>query len=198
MELMLLALFGVTAIVDWVAVGTGRRTLEWIAKPAALALLLLYAAANPEVSWWVLAALAFSLLGDVYLMLPADLFLAGLGAFLIGHLAYIAAFDVSTVERLLWLLGVLAVLSPVTIRIVRSIPETPLRGAVVAYIAVIALMVGSAIASGSPWAIAGAVLFAGSDAMIAWNRFVRKFSAARLAIIITYHLGQLGLVWGLR
>ena len=42
------------------------------------------------------------------------------------------------------------------------------------------------------------VLFFGSDAVIAWNRFVRPFAWAQLVIMVTYHLGQLALVTALR
>jgi hypothetical protein len=42
-ELIFLA-FVAAAVVDWIAVAQGRQQLEWIAKPAALALLLLWAA----------------------------------------------------------------------------------------------------------------------------------------------------------
>src|SRR4051794_41583322 len=41
---------------------------------------------------WFVAALVFSLAGDVFLMLPRDLFVAGLSAFLVAHLCYIAGF----------------------------------------------------------------------------------------------------------
>ena len=47
-------------------------------------------------------------------------------------------------------------------------------------------------------ATAGALLFFLSDALIAVDRFVTPFAAARLAIIVTYHLGQLLLVVALR
>jgi uncharacterized membrane protein YhhN len=67
------------------------------------------------------------------------------------------------------------------------------RGAVLAYMLTIGLMVGSALASGSAAATAGALLFFGSDFMIAWNRFVRPMPWAQPAIMVTYHLGQLGL-----
>lgn len=85
--------FVAAAILDWWAVANQRKPVEWIAKPAALAFLLLWAMLGEQAGWALLAALTFSLLGDVYLMLPANLFAAGLGAFLIGHLAYIALFD---------------------------------------------------------------------------------------------------------
>lgn len=196
-QLVLLAC-AAAAVLDWIAVARGRRALEWIAKPAALALLLLWAAAGPGASWALLAALAFSLLGDVYLMLPGNLFAAGLGAFLIGHLFYIDAFAAPLPWRALWSAVALAASAPIGLRILRAVPSPPLRVAVAAYMAVIAVMTGSAIASGSPLAGAGAVLFMGSDSMIAWSRFVAPFPGVRLAIIVSYHVGQLLLVQALR
>lgn len=194
----LLLAFAAAAVVDWVAVGQERRELEWIAKPAALALLLLWAASGPTASWALLAALAFSLLGDVYLMLPGNFFGAGLAAFLVGHLFYIDAFDAPLVWRAVWSVVALAASAPVGLRIVRAVPSAPLRVAVVAYMAVIAVMTGSAIAAGSLIAAAGALLFMGSDSMIAWSRFVASFPGVRVAIIVTYHVGQALLVHALR
>lgn len=196
-DLTLLA-FAVAAIVDWVAVAQGRQTLEWIAKPAALALLLLWAALGPATGWPLLAALAFSLLGDVYLMLPANLFVAGLAAFLVGHLAYIDAFDAALGWRVVWSVVVLGAAAPVGLRIVGAAPGMPLRVAVALYMVVIGVMAGSAVAAGLPIAVAGALLFMVSDSMIAWNRFVAPFANARLAIIVTYHVGQALLVHALR
>jgi uncharacterized membrane protein YhhN len=59
---------------------------------------------------------------------------------------------------------------------------------------VIGAVVATAVAVGNPLAAAGAVLFAASDSMIAWDRFVGEFSGASVLIMITYHLGQAGLV----
>jgi uncharacterized membrane protein YhhN len=131
-------------------------------------------------------------------MLPADLFLPGLAAFLCAHLAYVAAFEATPLARGVWFAIVLLVSAPLSLRLLRAAPGLPLRIAVGAYMLVIALMVGSAIASGSLVAAAGAVLFMASDAMIALSRFVGPFAGARVAIIVTYHAGQLLLVWALR
>ncbi len=69
-----------------------------------------------------------------------------------------------------------------------------LAGPVVVYMVVISAMVVSAVAAG-PWlAGAGAVLFFVSDGLIAWNRFVAPLRRAPVAIMVTYHLGQAGLV----
>jgi uncharacterized membrane protein YhhN len=188
----------VAAAVDWWAVGTAQKSVEYIAKPAALALLVMYAATAPEPSPLLIVALAFSLLGDVYLMLPGNFFVAGLGAFLLGHLAYIGCFAAPLTSRLLWLVLVLALVSPLAVRILSSVEERALRAAVAVYMLAIGLMVASAFAAGPPLAAIGAVLFFASDAMIAWDRFVRPFAGARTAIIVTYHLGQVGLVYALR
>jgi uncharacterized membrane protein YhhN len=59
---------------------------------------------------------------------------------------------------------------------------------------VISAMLATALATGNLLAGAGAVLFVASDSMIAWDRFVRPFRWAPVAIMVTYHLGQAGLV----
>ena len=122
MDAAALVAFGVFALLDWLAVSRGIRALEYVAKPATLLALLAYAAFG-HASPWLVAALVFSLLGDIFLMLPADLFLAGLAAFLIAHLAYIGAFAGALVPRLLWLAVVLVVLAPVAVRILHAVPE---------------------------------------------------------------------------
>ena len=68
---------------------------------------------------------------------------------------------------------------------------------VAAYVVVISAMVSAAIATGIALAIAGAALFFASDTLIAWNRFVRPRPWMPLAIIVTYHVGQAGLVLSL-
>jgi len=93
---------------------------------------------------------------------------------------------------------VLAVSAPLSLRLLRAAPDAALRVAVGVYMLVIALMVGSAIGSGMLIAALGALLFMASDSMIALSRFVTPFAGARLAIIVTYHVGQVMLVWALR
>jgi uncharacterized membrane protein YhhN len=197
MAAALLVAFLVLAVVDWIAVGVEARALEYVAKPGALLALLLYVAASGGASAWLVAALACSLLGDILLMLPADRFASGLATFLVAHLAYIGAFRASAGSRLAWLAAVVVVSLPLARRIVGAIPRAPLRAAVVTYMLVLASMVASALASGRPAAALGAILFLASDSLIAWSRFVAPLPWAQPAIMITYHLGQLGLVRGL-
>jgi uncharacterized membrane protein YhhN len=198
METVALLGFLASAGTDWLAVAQGNSRLEYVAKPAALAFLILWASMGEGASPWLIAALCFGLLGDVYLMLPVDLFTAGLAAFLVGHLAYIADFDAGYGWRSLWfvILGVLTL--PGWGRIVGAAKGSGLPVPVVVYLAVLVFMTGSAFASGLKLAAAGAALFAASDAVLAWERFVQPLPWGRMAVIVTYHLGQFGLAAALR
>jgi len=198
METTALFLFFALAALDWRAVRQKHKEIEYVAKPAALAALIVYAATGPAASPLLIAALCLGLLGDVYLMLPVDLFMAGLAAFLVGHLAYIGLFDASTSWRLFWFVFLVLVTLPVSGRVVTAVKDTRLRAAVVVYLTVIIFMAASAFAAGEKMAALGAALFVASDAIIAWDRFVQPLPWARVAIIITYHLGQFGLVYALR
>jgi uncharacterized membrane protein YhhN len=42
----------------------------------------------------------------------------------------------------------------------------------------------------------GALLFFASDSMLAWDRFLKPLSHARLRVMVTYHLGQVGIILG--
>lgn len=204
---LLLALGFVAAVVDWIAVHLERRPVEYVAKPATLALFVAAAVAldpvDPTVRSWFVAALVLSLLGDVFLMLPRDLFVFGLGSFLLGHLAYIVgmAIDGLQADKAGFGLVVVAVAAAaVGVVILRSVSggsERELFGPVVAYMLVISAMVVCAFGTWHLAAIAGALLFYASDALIAWNKFVREQAHGRLAVMITYHLAQAGLLLSL-
>jgi uncharacterized membrane protein YhhN len=198
----LLGMAAVFAVADWVAVARGTKALEYVAKPMATLLLLGVALALvPEDETrrtWFAVALALSLAGDVFLMLPRDLFVAGLAAFLLGHVAYVAGFGPSHAWP--WILLVAVVAAAVGTPILRAVlarHERALVGPIVAYMTAISLMVACAIGTADPVAIGGAALFLLSDSLIAWNRFVRPLAWAPVAIMVTYHLGQAGLVLSL-
>jgi uncharacterized membrane protein YhhN len=135
-------------------------------------------------------------------MLPRDLFLPGLASFLLAHIAYSIAFalEFDSVVILLVAVAALAVLDVLLLRpILKSLSDSQphLRTPVVAYTIAISAMVGTAFATGDWRAAAGATLFMFSDFMIARHRLVRPVAWAPLAIIVTYHLGQAGLVLSL-
>ena len=205
---ILLVLAGAVAAVDWWSVGAERRRVEYVGKPLTLALLIAVAVAlqpiDATVRSWFVVGLAFSLAGDVFLVLrPDDLFMAGLASFLLGHLAYVAGLIQLPASPPWAAVGAVVVLAALTtvgrpiLAAVRRGDHAGLTMAVAAYMAVISAMVLAAFASAVALLIVGAVLFYASDATLAWNRFVDERRWGRLAVMVTYHLGQAGLVLGL-
>lgn len=200
------AISGVFALADWWAVAHQRRVVEWVCKPAVMVFLIWWALAldpecGPQRAWFV-AALALSLAGDVFLMLPRDLFVFGLGSFLLGHLAFIAGFSQRELDG--WLFLATAAAVAVAGRVVGRPVLAAVRGhkaalvpAVVAYMAVISAMVVFAVATEDVLAGAGALFFYVSDATLAWNKFVRPLPWGKVRIIVTYHIAQFLLVWSL-
>ena len=71
-----------------------------------------------------------------------------------------------------------------------------LGGAVTAYMVVIGAMVVTAWATGHPLVALGATVFMVSDAVLALDRFVRARRFGSLAVMVTYHLGQVLIVLG--
>jgi len=204
---LLVALAAVAAVVDWVAVVDKDQKLEYLCKPLTVVLLIGVALVmepdSTTMRTWFVAALVFSLAGDLFLMLKErDLFVLGLASFLISHVAYVLGFLVGGVS-ILGLLGGLVVAGAsvglVGSRIVKSAQEREpqLMGPVMAYMGVISAMLAVAIGSGDTVAVMGAVLFYVSDALIGWTKFVRDVKWAPLAIIVTYHLAQIALVTSL-
>ena len=204
LALALLAAALLTALLDWVAVARSARRLEYVLKPVTVALLAACAAtlnpvSPPQRSWFVLALL-LGMAGDIYLMLPRDLFLPGLVAFLLGHLAYIAGFASTGVSPLRALAMAMLIALPVAVLLprilggLRRAGRSRLVPAVVVYVVVIAAMVAAAFAGSTPFAVFPALVFFCSDALIAFNRFVSPRPWMPVAIMITYHLAQAGLV----
>lgn len=204
----LLGLAGLAMVADWVAVATARRLLEFVAKPlATLALVSVAIALDPvhaDVRVAFVIALVLSLCGDVLLMLRGSrAFVGGLASFLLAHLAYVVGFGLEAGTAGALLVGgavTLAVVGPLGMRLRRAVARTDpaLVGPVTAYVLVIGMMVACASAWANPWAVAGAWMFLASDAWIGETRFVRPaladVPAARLVVMVTYHLAQAGLV----
>jgi uncharacterized membrane protein YhhN len=205
---LLLALTLAVATADWIGVHSGRQVVVYVAKPLTM-VLLIGVALELDVSSDVargafVVALVFSLIGDVFLMLPGERwFVFGLGSFLAGHLAYVVGLWVAGVSLAAFAAGVLIMAVTVVVlglRILRGVRaggDPSLVVPVAMYIGVISLMVASAIGTESMLAIVGASLFYASDALIAWTRFIKEHAWAPVTIMVTYHLGQIGLVLSL-
>jgi uncharacterized membrane protein YhhN len=196
----------VVAVFDWIAVSLGNRVLEYIFKPLTMVVLVFAAIAIDPTSGTaqtlLIGGLLLSMAGDVFLMLPSDRFVPGLASFLLAHIAYVFALAALGLEPSQMVLGaVIAAVAAVFIgrRIVAGATSTALalRLPVIAYMGAISTMVVFAFGTGTAFAILGALLFFASDAVLGWTRFVSQFDRSRLVVMITYHLGQMGLVLSL-
>ena len=203
---LLLALAAVVAVGDWIAVSAGARVAEYVLKPLTMVVLILAALeldpSSDAARGALVVGLVLSLVGDVLLMVPADLFVPGLAAFLAAHVAYVVALWMLGVSGAGLLVGAVVVVVGALLvgrRILAGAAATDagLVAPVTAYLAVISAMVVSALGVGAFFAVAGALLFYASDAVLGWTRFVSDFPRSRVVVMITYHLGQLGLVLAL-
>jgi alkenylglycerophosphocholine hydrolase len=177
----------------------GWPSLRLAVKPVpvlCLAVMVLSARARPAGAL-IGAGLLCSSLGDALLELPGR-FLPGLGAFLLAHLCYVAAF-VSDERRLrpwralpfaAYGLGVFRLLAPGLGGM--AMPVAVYAAAICGMMWRAAARIGSSRA-GAGLALAGAVSFAVSDTLIALDRFRAAIPGARWPIMILYWLGQLGI-----
>jgi uncharacterized membrane protein YhhN len=200
------ALAAATALAVAALLAAERRGLRrgvWLAKPLAstgfVALALVRGAGATPYGRGVLAALALGWLGDV-LLIPKGArraFLAGLAAFLLGHLAYAAAFAMRGLAGA-WLaagaLGAAAGAAAVARWLAPHVPAR-MRLPVVAYVGAISLMAATAAgafgATRDAALLAGALGFFASDLAVARERFVASSFANKLWGLPLYYASQL-------
>jgi alkenylglycerophosphocholine/alkenylglycerophosphoethanolamine hydrolase len=145
--------------------------------------------------------LLLSAIGDLLLEASPALFLPGLLSFLLAHVLYVAAFVGRT--RALHLLRLVPVIAFSWLVYRWLAPHLgAMRLPVLVYVVVISAMLWRAAAqvgedrTGAlrPWlATSGAVLFALSDVMVAYTRFVDPASALKLPLMLLYWAGQAGI-----
>ncbi len=179
----------------------GKNSLCYLFKPLTTILVILYFASNVDswglVAWLLLFGLLFSLLGDIFLMLPNDRFVPGLASFLVAHLLYIVAFifllDVPEVSPV----SLLAVLYAIAFLFVLWPKLGEMRIPVLLYALVIMLMLAAAIevqvqllSTASLLLLLGAISFVYSDSLIATKRFFGAKPWHEPTLLATYYLAQ--------
>lgn len=198
---LILALMGAVTFLYGLSVHATLLCL--LVKPLPVLALLgwLHDAPPSDYRRWISLGLIFSLVGDVLLALPQDLFVFGLGAFLVAHLAYLKAY-LSDCRRLALLPLIIALsVGAVLLGILISYGLGSLLIPVIVYGLAISAMLWRALARlgtdvskrSALLAAAGAVAFVSSDSVIGINRFVMPFHAAPYVIILSYWLGQWGI-----
>jgi uncharacterized membrane protein YhhN len=204
------------ASLEALAVSRNLPRLEYVAKPAVMASLFIWLYTSTGLQGkplWFGLGILFSLVGDLLLTIPSDrMFLFGLIAFLFAHISYIAGFADSLGTQSMWSLLMLVLIIVSVIRLIQRIVgamraqgQNKLIYPVIVYGSVISLMLYAAIStiydltwktSAAFFVSAGAFLFWTSDLILAWNKFVAPVKNGRIFNIVTYYLGQIGLIAG--
>lgn len=184
------------------------RWLHYLTKPTATLLLLaaVLCAGRPRSKPYGFAiafGLAFAALGDFFLMLPGDYFMAGLICFLITHCAYIYALCRDTgfaTHKEVFVIFAIAALAIIA-GLWPSLP-VPLKIPVIIYAAALGVMAAHAISRAlstepqtpqryAAWlAAAGGVFFMASDTLLAYGRFSLDIPLNGLWVLATYYAAQ--------
>jgi uncharacterized membrane protein YhhN len=209
-----LVLFLLILLADLLSVYFKWTVAEHFFKPLIVVWLMAYFVLDPTVRRsplrkWIIFALFFSWLGDVFLLLQEDypiFFLLGLSAFLIAHLFYIYFFHlIRTREAVpsrialvivvaVYYFAVVAILSPYLGDL-----KLPVRvyAIVISFMFLLAMhMLFIRNREAGRIMMAGALLFVISDSILAFNKFYSPISAAGLLIMGTYGLAQLFITEG--
>ena len=216
---LLIALFWVFVALNLIFTTLEIQQFVYFFKPAVMIILIaaLYYLSCPNV--WLIRSMYFSLLGDIFLMLPQEelTFVPGLISFLIAHVMYVWAFHegdhahTSFEWRVTCFVTIIVLFFPLIRWLLENLGRGRpldkktlyyLRWAVGIYILSLTSMVANSIATGNVIAILGSLLFAFSDTLLCWYNFITPNRAkdfwANPVIILTYHVAQFCLFWVLK
>ncbi|GMQ79526.1 MAG: lysoplasmalogenase [Anaerolineae bacterium] len=198
-SIVLSFLAGVSAFLFLRANQWGPKRQEYLFKPLTTILILLIAllAPVPEnalYKWAIVIGLAFSLAGDIFLLLPRNRFIFGLVAFLIAHIFFTLAFTTEGFYLSLLALIPFAIFGGLVIGLLWPVLGK-LRLPASLYALVLMIMgwqaAGYWITIGSQSSIlafVGAVLFIISDSIMIFHRFRSPHRYARLTYMTLYYL----------
>jgi uncharacterized membrane protein YhhN len=206
----------IAALFEAIAVRQQNHKLELFAKPAVMILLLIWLYTSTGFqgrAFWFGLGLFFSLIGDILLLNSSDqMFVLGLIAFLLTHIFYLVGFKNELLNFTAWSLVLIFFIYINGLRLLRRIIGAMrikgfdrLAAPVIVYGIVISLMLYAAMSTifDPAWKTSaaflvsvGAFLFYISDLILAWNKFVSLMKNGPIANMVTYHLGQIGLIAG--
>ncbi len=203
------------AVLQALALYTGRKSWQTLTKPAVMVFLFAWLAMATGLggaALWFGVGMLLCLAGDVLLIFEDRFFVFGLAVFLLGHVAYIVGFNIPlpAFDFFGVLLAVfIAILGGQVFRKIQAgLVEKKLlrlRRPVMAYSVVISMMLLSAMLTlfRTDWrpgaallAATGAGAFLVSDVILAFNKFVSPIKNGRMLNIAIYHLGQILLAAG--
>lgn len=208
-----LILFGIDGLVNLFSITANWHWLTLVSKsllmPFLMVWFILNIPGNSRPRLYVMAALFFSWLGDVFLLVDEPkFFMAGLASFLIAHLFYIFFFANAISAQTEkpkwnpWVSGAVYLYAVLLFFFLRSHLGT-LQMPVFVYAVVIATMLVCSVQAfknngnkQTYFCIAGAALFVLSDSLLATNKFYQPFAGASFCVMLSYILAQYCIVRG--
>lgn len=196
---------GLMSIVYIFFIPSDPEGVKLLFKLIPMALMLAYACllclpSKQPKHWLLLLGLFFCMCGDGLMRW----FVAGLSAFLIGHLFYTASFLRRL--RFSWLRAASAL--PIGLfagymgqRLVHALQDSgqsELIAPVLVYVTAISLMAWTALMTKNLYAAAGSLLFLASDSFLSWNMFIADISRSDIWIMSTYYAAQFLIASSLR
>lgn len=190
--------------------------LEYVAKPAVMICLFVWLFLRTGLegnALWFGVGILFALAGDVLLIFHSDrMFLFGLAVFLMAQVSYISGFKEQLLHPTAWSFILIFMIFINGVRLLRRIVaamrakgQNALIRPVIVYGLVISLTLFAAMSTifDPAWSTraaflvsAGVFLFYISDLILAWNKFVSPIANGRILNVLTYYLGQIGLIAG--
>ncbi|MCH7397419.1 lysoplasmalogenase [Belliella sp. DSM 107340] len=214
-----LYLYLIAGIIDLALTAQGDMNMRIYSKPLIIIPLAIYFhQISKNLSGTILrktmvGALLFSWMGDVLLLFP-QLFLYGLGAFLMAHICYVISFKLSQTKPFeigqvnfirLFLYNLPIYLPAVIVYYLVNPNLGEMKIPVIIYMLVILTMVTTArerfkkTNPASFWQVfVGALFFMISDGILALNMFFKSFPESGVLVMGTYLLAQLLIVMGIR
>jgi len=196
-----LLFFLLVSLVDIIAILNDNTLWQTISKPMIIpALLFYYMAGSKSRNKWYILALIFSFLGDVLLLDKSNLFLFGIGAFLVTQLLYVYIFSkglsksswrnifLAFLPFLIFFFALIRVLKP---GLNEFFVPVVIYGIAISIFGAISLLKYLVKKDGASLSlISGALLFILSDSLIALHKFHEPRSIYPVAIMLTYILAQ--------
>ncbi|MGH4123363.1 MAG: lysoplasmalogenase [Clostridium sp.] len=211
-KLIIGGLFCITFVMHMVFTKNAYNKGRCYTKPFLMPLLAIYYISSvAQVNKFIVMALIFGFMGDVFLMWPEmkNNFMLGLGAFLIGHLCYALLFlkSISFAKDVpVWFYLIIIIYAMVAFIVMKKLKvylgdmkiATYIYGAVILLMSFASLariwVTGMSITFFLPFI--GSLLFLCSDSMLGFYTFKGKFKNGNVYIMLTYVLAQVLIVGG--
>ena len=173
---------------------TDNHLLRMVTKPLPLIAMMVLLRPVTFYSKFVFIALLFSVIGDLLLEFNTSMFVFGLIAFLLAHIAYTTAF-LKRSRKLMAIPFVLLMGYGAVVYWLLYPGLGKMALPVLIYIVVILIMSWRSMAQNdydkkAVFAVAGSLLFVVSDSLIAFNKFYVEIQYAHYLIMISYWAAQ--------